>query len=139
MDGNQLGSEAELALFESGILQHFGDMAVLQNGVSREVAGHFAEVSFQARLAAGAGDAALGVADDTGGQVEHAGSDKGAQCEIGGGGIAAWIRDKPGAANLATVELGQAVDSFGQQFSGHRGLLIPTRIDFGRAQTESAA
>ena len=94
IERQELRGEAELVLFEAGDLEHFGDVAVVEDGVRREVFGDFAEAGLEAGLASRAADAGFGVADDAGGAIDHAGFDQRAEGEIGGGGVAAGVGDE---------------------------------------------
>ena len=94
IERQELRGEAELALFEAGDLEHFGDVAMVQDGVRREVFGDLAEAGFEAGLASRAADAGFGVADDAGGAIDHAGFDERAEGEVGGGGVAAGVGDE---------------------------------------------
>ena len=136
VSGNQLRGERELRLGKTGVLEDFRDMAVMEDRVGREVLGRFAEVSLEGGLAAGAGDAGLGVADDAGGEIEDPGLDEGTESEIGGGGVAAGIGDEAGAADLVAVELGKTVDGGGEQVRGDGRFFIPALVDIGSAEAE---
>ena len=64
VERQKLRGEAELVFFEARDLQHFRHVAMVEDGVRREVFGDLAEAGFQAGLASGAADAGFGVADD---------------------------------------------------------------------------
>ncbi len=83
-------------------------MAVIEHGINREIIRDFAKTSLKTRLAAGAADAGLGVANDSGCPVDNAGGDQGSNGEVGGRGIAAGIRDQSRATNALAAEFGQS-------------------------------
>src|SRR5262249_42267691 len=65
IEGQKLSSKAELALGESGNLEHFGNMAVVEHGISEEVLSDLAKTGVQRSLPAGSAHPRFGVADDT--------------------------------------------------------------------------
>ena len=68
VDRDQLRGEAEFALFEPRVQEHFRHVAVIEDRVGGEVLRHFAEAGLERRLAARAADAGFGVADDARGR-----------------------------------------------------------------------
>ena len=114
-------------------------MAVIEHRIGGEVVGDFAKAGLEAGLAAGAADAGLGVADDSGGSIDHAACDQGLNGKIRGGGIAARVRDQARGANALAAELRKTVDGLGEQFGRGVLLLVPARIGGGVAKAERAA
>src|SRR6185369_8244082 len=57
----KLGGEAKLALLDTRDLEYLGNVAVVEDGIGGEVFRDFAEAGLEARLAAGAADAGLGI------------------------------------------------------------------------------
>jgi hypothetical protein len=134
-----VGGEAELGFIEAGVHQHLGDMTVVEERIGGEILGHFTEMGLQAGFPPGAAGAAFGVADDPGVQVEEAGVDKGADGEIGGGRITTRIGEQGGATDGIAVELGKAVNGFGEPTGGGVGGFVPALVVFGGPEAERAA
>ena len=137
--GSKLRGEAELPLFESAGQQHFRHVPVLQDRVSRKVLRGLAKAGLERRLAAGAADAALGVADDPGVAVDDARRDQRANGEIGRRRIAAGIRNEPRFADAFAAIFRQSVRRFGEQRGRGVVFLVPLFVAFGSAQAEGAA
>ena len=91
VERQELRGEAEFVFFEARDLQHFRHVAMVEDGVRREIFGDLAEARFQAGLASGAADAGFGVAHDAAGAIDYASLHKGADGQIGGGGVTAGI------------------------------------------------
>ena len=91
IDRQEVRREAQFTLFEAGDLKHLRHVAVAQHGIGGEVLRHLAEAVLEGRLAPGAADAGLGVADNAGRALHHPGIDEGPYGQVGGCGIAARI------------------------------------------------
>ena len=138
INGDQLSGEAELGFFEIGILKDFGDVAVVEERVGREVFGDLAEGGLLAGLTASAGDATLGIANYTGVEMDGTGVDERPDRQIGGGGVAAGVGNEAGVLDGVAIELGQTVGGFLKKGRGGVRFFVPAGVVFGSAEAESA-
>ncbi len=137
--GSSCAVKLNSLLFQAGDVEHFRHVAMMEDRVRREVFGDLAEAGLQAGLASRAADAGLGVADNAGGAVDDAGFQQGTKGEVGGGGVAARVRNQARGGDPLAAELGQPVDGLGQQLGLGVGFLVPGGVVLGRAQAEGAA
>ncbi len=112
---------------------------MIQDRIRREIFGDFAEAGGERRLAARAADAAFGVANNAGFAGDRPGFDQGPDREVGGGRIAAGIRDQPRAGDPGTAELRQSVGGLGEKSGLRVRRFVPALVVFRSPQAEGAA
>ena len=139
IDGEQMGGKGELRLIETGDHQHFSNVPMIEHRVDGEIIGDLAEAGFETGLAPGTAHPGLGVADDAGGSISHAGGDQGLNGEIRGGGVTAGVSYQACASDALAAELGKSVDGLGEQLGRGVLVLVPARIGGGVAKAEGAA
>ena len=134
--------EGDLVGCDSDLLEEFSGVSMGEEAVGGEIVGGRHEMGFCGGSFARTTDAALGVGDDAGGEVDDASGDEGLDGENDGGGVAAGIGDEASITNLSAMKLGHTVDGFGLRGGGERGGFIVKFVDGaigGGVQTPCAA
>ena len=137
----QVRAEGQLDALAGAVGEDRLDLAHVPVGaarrVGREVLGDLAEEEVLARRAAGAGGAALGVRDDVG-RVDEALAEKRDEGQEDRRGVAARVRDEPGATQAVPVRLAQAEDGLADQVRGLVVVAVPLLVALRGGEAEVA-
>src|SRR5665213_1256057 len=86
--------ELEVVRIETELLENLAGVAMPEDLISREIAGHIDEMRRRRCVLTSTGNARLGIGDDVVVEVNHLGLHQRRQCENDGRGVASWIGDQ---------------------------------------------
>src|ERR1019366_9785187 len=92
--------ELEVVRFETELLEYLAGVAMPEDRISREIAGHIHEMRRRRCMLTSTGNARLGIGDDAVAEVNHPGLYQRRQRENDRCGIAAWVGDQTPSGDL---------------------------------------
>src|SRR5258708_3947697 len=131
--------EDDAIFWQARVFEDFRRVAMGKKIIGLEIFVDLDEVEIATGIFAGAASSGLAIADHTAAAGDEAGFGERAESENDAGGVTAGIGDEARGGDLASVQLGEAVDGFAEPTRVRSRELIPGRKGIGGTKTESAA
>ena len=137
-DGQKMRRKNKILRRKRQLLEHFRQMAVMENAIRPQVFVHLGKMQLVAGLAARSGCAGFGIGNDPRSNVHPACLEQRRKRQDHGGGVASGIRDQARLGNRGRIKFRNAVNRLGQCVRGGVIKTVPVLVGGGVLQPESA-